>query len=192
MAADANAALAQQAKVLTSRIEALTKEIGSVKAEMSAPGSAPLMGSNQVRLSGLEGRRIDAEEALQRMEDQLAGVGEQQALGTEVGTPAVFPMPFDPNLAAERSNSMIIWVSAIVCIGMPIAIAIARSIWKRTTARILPSANAEDGRRLERVEQAVDAIAIEMERMSEGQRYVTKLLAERAEPVAVGTSDRSN
>ena len=33
--------------------------------------------------------------------------------------------------------------------------------------------------RLERIEQAVDAIAIEMERIGEGQRFVTKLLAER-------------
>ena len=36
--------------------------------------------------------------------------------------------------------------------------------------------------RLERIEQAVDAIAIEMERVSEGQRFTTKLLAERATP----------
>jgi hypothetical protein len=34
--------------------------------------------------------------------------------------------------------------------------------------------------RLERIEQAVDAIAIEVERISEGQRFTTKLLTERA------------
>ena len=33
--------------------------------------------------------------------------------------------------------------------------------------------------RLDRIEQAVDAIAIEMERMGEGQRFVTRLLSER-------------
>jgi hypothetical protein len=37
--------------------------------------------------------------------------------------------------------------------------------------------------RLERVEQAVESIAIEIERVSEGQRYVTKLMSERAQPV---------
>ena len=31
-----------------------------------------------------------------------------------------------------------------------------------------------------RLEQAVDAIALEVERIAEGQRFVTKLLAERA------------
>ncbi len=35
--------------------------------------------------------------------------------------------------------------------------------------------------RLERIEQAVDSIAIEVERISEGQRFTTKLLSDRAE-----------
>lgn len=34
--------------------------------------------------------------------------------------------------------------------------------------------------RLERIEQAVDSIAIEIERISENQRFTTKLLSERA------------
>ena len=33
--------------------------------------------------------------------------------------------------------------------------------------------------RLERLEQSVDAIAVETERISEGQRFTTKLLSER-------------
>ena len=36
--------------------------------------------------------------------------------------------------------------------------------------------------RLARVENAVESIAVEVERISEGQRYVTKLLNERAQP----------
>lgn len=34
--------------------------------------------------------------------------------------------------------------------------------------------------RLTRMEQSIEAIAVEMERVGEGQRFVTKLLAERA------------
>lgn len=40
---------------------------------------------------------------------------------------------------------------------------------------------ASSDQRLERVEQAVESIAIEIERVSEGQRFVTKLLSERAQ-----------
>jgi hypothetical protein len=39
--------------------------------------------------------------------------------------------------------------------------------------------------RLERIEHAIDAMAVEVERISEGQRFTTKLLAERA-PAASG------
>ncbi|MEP6508383.1 MAG: hypothetical protein ABJC63_09180 [Gemmatimonadales bacterium] len=39
--------------------------------------------------------------------------------------------------------------------------------------------------RLDRIERAIDAMAIEMERVGEGQRFVTKLLADQASPVAV-------
>jgi hypothetical protein len=43
----------------------------------------------------------------------------------------------------------------------------------------LPDTSPEVQARMTRIEQAVDAIAIEVERMSEGQRFTTKLLAER-------------
>ena len=39
---------------------------------------------------------------------------------------------------------------------------------------------AEIAQRLARLEQAVDTTAIEIERISEGQRFTTKVLAERA------------
>jgi hypothetical protein len=35
--------------------------------------------------------------------------------------------------------------------------------------------------RLERIEQAIDAMAVEVERIAEGQRIVTKLLSDRSQ-----------
>ena len=50
--------------------------------------------------------------------------------------------------------------------------------------------------RMSRIEQAVDAIAIEVERMSEGQRFTTRLLAERfgegSTTTAVGRHSRTD
>lgn len=37
--------------------------------------------------------------------------------------------------------------------------------------------------RLARIEQAVEAIALEVERISEGQRFTTRLLSEQARPL---------
>ena len=46
--------------------------------------------------------------------------------------------------------------------------------------RPVPSVTEE---RLARIEQAVDAIALEVERISEGQRFTTKLLSEQSRPL---------
>jgi hypothetical protein len=46
--------------------------------------------------------------------------------------------------------------------------------------RFSPPPAARDDDRLSRLEQAVDAMALEVERMSEGQRFVAKLLSERS------------
>ena len=51
-----------------------------------------------------------------------------------------------------------------------------------------PERRADFEDRLERIEQAVDTIAIELERIGEGQRFVTKLLAEGAGKLPEGSA----
>ena len=64
----------------------------------------------------------------------------------------------------------------IFAIGIPLARAYARQIdAEAKNPRIPPEVTA----RLERIEQAVDAVAVEVERISKGQRFTTKLLSER-------------
>ena len=58
----------------------------------------------------------------------------------------------------------------------PIARALGRYIDRRAT---LPPSPRGDDQRLERIETAVESIALEIERISEGQRFTTRLLAER-------------
>ena len=54
------------------------------------------------------------------------------------------------------------------------------------------SAGRLDDARLERIEQAVDAIAIEVERIAEAQRFTAKLMSERAaERVAERVAERA-
>ncbi len=57
----------------------------------------------------------------------------------------------------------------------PIARALARRMDKQPMRSAIPP---EVLGRLERIEQAVDAISIEVERISEGQRFTTQLLSE--------------
>ena len=70
----------------------------------------------------------------------------------------------------------------VTIIGAPIARAIARRIERGVGGGGEPASLPNDvGARLERMEQAIDAIAVEVERISEGQRFTSKLLAGRPE-----------
>jgi hypothetical protein len=60
-----------------------------------------------------------------------------------------------------------------------------RRFARRRTGSLPVAALPADDPRIERLTQAVDAIAEEVERIGEGQRFVTQLLAERREPAAI-------
>jgi hypothetical protein len=61
-------------------------------------------------------------------------------------------------------------------VGLPIARAFARRIDRQAAP---PALSPDAAARLERMEQAIDTIALEVERISEGQRFTTKLLSDR-------------
>lgn len=68
------------------------------------------------------------------------------------------------------------FVTAIIfAIGIPLAKAYSRKIDADAKNPRIPS---EVVNRLERIERAIDAMAVEVERISEGQRFTTKLLSE--------------
>lgn len=58
-----------------------------------------------------------------------------------------------------------------------------RAIGRRIESRSLGSdpVRSEISERMERMESAIDAIAVQVERVAEGQRYTTKLLSERGD-----------
>ena len=74
-----------------------------------------------------------------------------------------------------------IGIVGTIFIGFPIAVALARNLLRRGSRAVAP-APAASNERMDRLEQAVDAIAIEVERISEGQRYMTRLLTEGSAP----------
>jgi hypothetical protein len=73
----------------------------------------------------------------------------------------------------------------------PLAFAIARAVWRRSNAPRHPVRDPEVEGRMERLEQAVDAIAIEVERVGEAQRYQARLLTEAQLMPAVGVGQRA-
>jgi len=64
-----------------------------------------------------------------------------------------------------------------LAIGVPIARAFSRRMDADSRGPRIPTEVLE---RLERIEQTLDAAAIEIERISEGQRFTTRLLSENS------------
>jgi hypothetical protein len=87
-------------------------------------------------------------------------------------------------IGGEWIPIMAMAIVPITAIGWPLARAYARRVEQGDSAQRVPP---EVTTRLERMEQAIDSIAVEVERISEGQRFTTKLLSERtAQPLGPG------
>jgi hypothetical protein len=96
--------------------------------------------------------------------------------GTETIT--LPPHAFDntiPQQAVDISIGFFLTI-AIIIIGLPLARAFARRMDRRGgTAQVSNEVSSQ----LAHLNQAVDAIALEVERISEGQRFTTRLLSEQ-------------
>lgn len=64
----------------------------------------------------------------------------------------------------------------VVVIGVPLVRGLVKRWERQDSVTKIPN---DVSARLERMEQAIDTIAVEVERISEGQRFTTKLLSER-------------
>lgn len=78
---------------------------------------------------------------------------------------------------------------AIVIVGSYAAVKATNRIWGKEN-HATPRELDEMRQRLEQLQQSMDSVAIEVERISEGQRFTTRLLAERpeGEPLPVAKS----
>ena len=83
-------------------------------------------------------------------------------------------MEGDVLMFAQVMTVIICSVGALIAIGLG-----ARTVWMRGSRKNQAAVTRADDSRMERLESAVDAIAIEVERISEAQRFTVGLLSER-------------
>lgn len=173
------AGLRMRREELVDQLDRARNRRSGVLEEMTNASGVERAGLEQ-RLSTIDQRivQIEAdigatERALTSAPSSLLGAAAQAEQARQDAIDANQP-PIDEEVIAVLS------VMAMVMM-IPIVIAHARRIWKRPQpARVLPPATES---RLERIEQAVESIAVEVERVSEGQRFVTRLMSEGKSPV---------
>jgi hypothetical protein len=138
--------------------------------------------------AGLEGRIAVLDQRIMQLETDLAETGralskapaftnDQQE--TFIGVPPRYG-PFTPGQLTG------ITIVSIVFIWGPLAFAIGRTMLRRWAHPRPAPEILESAARLERMEQAIEAVAIEVERISEGQRFVTQTMAKRDAAMALG------
>lgn len=110
-------------------------------------------------------------QAVQQVQDEIAAARSQGVetitIRPEFGDNVIPPQAVDISIAFFLTMGFII-------VGLPLARAFAR----RMDRRGAPASASEITPRLDRIEQAIEAIAIEVERVSEGQRYTTKAISD--------------
>ncbi len=138
---------------------------------------------NAVNREGLEAQVRLLDDRILGIESEIARTGELVAQSPVAGTQET-PFPPFENMRPDITAIAIVFTIFVLT---PIAIAMSRLLWKRgSLKRQAPTPIEQDNaERLQRLEHAVDSIAIEMERVSEGQRFVTRLLAESPERAKV-------
>jgi hypothetical protein len=132
----------------------------------------------------LEGRLTDVDSRIKAV-DQMIGANSMQ-LAQAAGVPGavVPPPPYRPQGPPDE-----VYVLAglfFVVVLMPLSIAFAKRIWRRS-ATVITSLPRELTDRLLRLEQTVEATSLEVERIGEGQRFLTRLFTEGEGARALGT-----
>ena len=107
---------------------------------------------------------------------QIANDAARAATSAIASTPPPFPPLPDggPPESVIRLTVNVLLILAIMLIGFPIVRAIGRRMERKPA-----TTDPELTRRLDRIEQAIETMAVEVERVSEAHRYSARLLTER-------------
>jgi hypothetical protein len=153
----------------------LSPEVDGGRGSMSVTRNGD--GQTVVQLPDGRTIRIDPR-AVPALQDQQALI--QHALSS------VPPEEQGPPQSLIVLTGLVLFFIALMVIGWPIARAMGRRIDRKSAGT---PAISDSEARLARIENAVESIAVEVERVSENQRFATRLLSERAE--ADGVSARA-
>jgi hypothetical protein len=172
-------ALKAQRSQISDQLENVTDRRAGLVRQLSTTGP-------DAAKSGLESRIQLLDKRILQLESDLATTGQQLSLasGALVASTEVPP----PQSYDNFEEGMVVGGSMVFGF-VVVVFAIRRFFgWRNRGKRpaAAPRAGDDTTLRLERLENGVDAIAIEIERVSEGQRFVTKLLSDAhlAQPAA--------
>jgi|SRR5687768_7187668 len=170
-------ALKAQRRELASQLDNLEDKRSDLSNRLEEPlvGGADRKGIEQ-RITELDGRISSLDKQIAESEAKIA---------SQAAVPGAVQPPREVRREGPPEEVFVLGGMFIIIVLLPLSIALARRIWRRGVATItkLP---AELTERLTRLEQGMDAVAVEVERIGEGQRYMARLMGEENSMRAVG------
>ncbi|MDQ6717905.1 MAG: hypothetical protein M3Z17_06115 [Gemmatimonadota bacterium] len=167
-------ALTNQKSVLRGQLEQLTDQRADLARQVSDATDNAVTGPAR---TGMEERIASLDKRIAGVDQEMAIVDAQVSKAASVPG-AVVPRPILPHDGPPDEVYVLAGIFMFVFL-LPLSIAFARRIWKRSTT-VVQSLPADLMARIQRIEQTVESSGIEIERIGEGQRFVTKLLSEKA------------
>ncbi len=131
----------------------------------------------------LEDRLTDVDGRIKAVDQMLAANSTQMAQAAAIPGAVVPPPPYIPHGPPEEAYFL--GGMFMIIVFLPLSVALARRIWRRSAAAVsaFPRELAD---RLTRLEQTAEATSLEVERIGEGQRFLTRLLTEGEGARAIG------
>jgi hypothetical protein len=169
--------LVHQREELQNQMEALREERGNVGGWLRAENL------DETDKLGLQKRMTAIDSRIEALDKQIAQVDAQVASAAAVPG-AVVEEP--PHVREGPPEEVFVLGGIFMFVAiLPISIAYARRIWRRSAIAVaaLPHDIVE---RFSQLDQAVESIAVEVERIGEGQRFITRVLADGANRGALG------
>jgi len=148
----------------------------------------------QLRQESADEARAGVQQRLSLLDERILQIERDQAVTERLlsnASPEVLALTEQaprPGTTVDEDDAVL---AAFTTFGLGIVLTLVVSRIRRRFGRRRPAAAhvasvLPDDPRFERLTQAVDAIAEEVERIGEGQRFVTQLLAGRREPSVLG------
>lgn len=164
-------ALTNQREVLGGQLRVLEEQRSELNGQLQR---GTVQGASK---AGVENRIVTIDKRIEDIEKQIAGVDAQVAQAAAV--PGALVPGMGENLPRNEvpEEAFVLGALFMIIVFLPISIAFARRIWKRSTSAIAPIP-PDLTVRLARIEQAVETSAVEIERIGEGQRFITKLFTD--------------
>ncbi|MEP6763239.1 MAG: hypothetical protein ABJB66_02960 [Gemmatimonadaceae bacterium] len=138
--------------------------------------------------SGLEARLKTVDGRIADLDKALASAQSTQSAAAGVPGAMIDPNNTPRDHSIQPDDAAGVAAAIFTVLAFPLVIAYARRIWRRS-AKVTVTLPPEMAARMQAMEEAIESVAVEVERIGEGQRFMTQALAASPRGIGAGAAE---